>query len=143
MSDESRLNAHVADMTLSSQKVTDRERLVQDAMTSRLSHCMNIDIATLSAAADEASEFLKSLASPVRLRILCAITGREASVGELADLLGVRQSVVSQHLALLRKDGLVKTRREGQTIWYALADQRVVQVMEVLQATFCPVPADA
>lgn len=102
---------------------------------------MNIDIDILSAAADEASEFLKSLASPVRLRILCSITGQEASVGELAELLGVRQSVVSQHLALLRKDGLVKTRRDGQTIWYALADMRVISVMEVLQATFCPAPA--
>lgn len=102
---------------------------------------MQIDPATLSHAADEASDFLKSLASPVRLRILCMIIGREASVGELADSLGVRQSVASQHLALLRKDGLVKTRREGQTIWYALADDRVVRVMEVLQSTFCPVPA--
>ena len=101
---------------------------------------MNIDIDILSAAADEASEFLKSLASPVRLRILCSITGQEASVGELAELLGVRQSVVSQHLALLRKDGLVKTRRDGQTIWYALADMRVISVMEVLQAAFCPAP---
>jgi len=92
----------------------------------------------LSAAADEASEFLKSLASPVRLRILCSIMDREASVGELAEQLGVRQSVASQHLALLRKDGLVKTRREAQTIWYALADARVTRIMDVLQETFCP-----
>jgi ArsR family transcriptional regulator, virulence genes transcriptional regulator len=99
---------------------------------------MITDIDALSAAADEASEFLKSLASPVRLRILCSIMGKEASVGELAEQLGVRQSVASQHLALLRKDGLVKTRREGQTIWYALADERVVRVMDVLQQTFCP-----
>lgn len=99
---------------------------------------MITDADALSAAADEASEFLKSLASPVRLRILCSITGREASVGELAEQLGVRQSVASQHLALLRKDGLVKTRREGQTIWYALADDRVVRVIDVLQQTFCP-----
>jgi DNA-binding transcriptional ArsR family regulator len=104
---------------------------------------MNIDIDALTAAADEASEFLKSLASPVRLRILCTIANREAAVGELAELLGVRQSVVSQHLALLRKDGLVKTRRDGQTIWYALADQRVVRIIEVLQATFCPQPEQA
>lgn len=99
---------------------------------------MKMDVALLTAAADDASEFLKSLASPVRLRILCMITGHEASVGELAEALGVRQSVASQHLALLRKDGLVKTRREGQTIWYALADDRVVTVMEALQSIFCP-----
>lgn len=102
---------------------------------------MNINIDALTAAADEASEFLKSLASPVRLRILCSIMGKEASVGELAEQLGVRQSVASQHLALLRKDGLVKARRDGQTIWYALADERVVRVMDVLQQTFCPADA--
>ncbi|WP_293860290.1 metalloregulator ArsR/SmtB family transcription factor [uncultured Alsobacter sp.] len=93
---------------------------------------------TLAAAADEASAFLKSLASPVRLRILCTIAGREASVRELADMLGVRQSVASQHLALLRKDGLVATRRDGQTIWYSLADPRVLGIIVALQATFCP-----
>lgn len=104
---------------------------------------MIMDGDALATAADEASEFLKSLANPVRLRILCTITGREASVGELAEQLGVRQSVVSQHLALLRKDGLVKTRRDGQTIWYALADDRVVRIIEALQQVFCPAPADA
>ncbi|MCP8940472.1 metalloregulator ArsR/SmtB family transcription factor [Alsobacter sp. SYSU M60028] len=104
---------------------------------------MNAEIAKLSAAADEASEFLKSMASPVRLRLLCAVAGREASVGELAALLGVRQSVASQHLALLRKDGLVRSRREGQTMWYGLADDRVIRIVDVLQATFCPAPDEA
>lgn len=98
---------------------------------------MSMDPAQLAAAADEASEFLKSLASPVRLKILCMLSGRECSVGELADAMGVRQSVASQHLALLRKDDLVTARRDGQTIWYSLADQRVVRIMEVMQALFC------
>lgn len=102
---------------------------------------MKIDAEVLSAAADEASEFLKSLASPVRLRILCSIVEGEASVGELANSLGVRQSVASQHLALLRKDGLVSARRDGQTIYYSLADARVIQLIAVLQEAFCPVPA--
>lgn len=97
----------------------------------------------LAAAADDASVFLKSLASPVRLRILCAISAREASVSELAALLRVRQSVVSQHLALLRKDGLVNARRDGQTVWYAVADARVENVMEALQAAFCPAADDS
>lgn len=96
------------------------------------------DPKALAVAADEASEFLKSLASPVRLRILCMISEREASVGELAEGLGVRQSVASQHLALLRKDGLVATRRDGQTIWYSLADQRVLSLIGALQQAFCP-----
>lgn len=98
---------------------------------------MNMDPIKLAAAADEASEFLKSLASPVRLKILCLLTSRECSVGELADAMSVRQSVASQHLALLRKDDLVVARRDGQTIWYSLADERVIRIMEVMQALFC------
>ncbi len=103
---------------------------------------MQIDRDVLAAASDEASEFLKSLASPVRLRILCLVTGREASVGELAEALGARQSLVSQHLSLLRRDGLVKSRREGQTIWYSLADERAIGVLQALQAAFCPTPQE-
>ena len=97
----------------------------------------------LAEAADRASEFLKSLANPVRLRILCLICDREVSVGEIAEALAVRQSVVSQHLALLRKDGLVSTRRDGQTIYYAQADANVVRVMSALQDAFCPTPKQA
>ncbi len=98
---------------------------------------MTMDPVKLAAAADEASEFLKSLASPVRLKILCLLGSRECSVGELADAMGVRQSVASQHLALLRKDDIVTSRRDGQTIWYSLADPRVMRIMEVMQALFC------
>lgn len=97
---------------------------------------MKADMDALAAAAGDASEFLKSLASPVRLRILCLMVGREISVGEISETLAARQSLVSQHLALLRKDGLVTTRREGQTIWYMLADDRVVKTIELLSAMF-------
>jgi DNA-binding transcriptional ArsR family regulator len=99
---------------------------------------MTVDVHALSQAADAASDFLKSLASPIRLRILCLISGGEMSVNEMAEALQLRQSVVSQHLALLRKDRLVAPRREGQTIRYALADRRVLRFIELLQATFCP-----
>ena len=99
---------------------------------------MDIDIEELSVAAEDASALLKSLSNPVRLRILCLITGREVYVGELCDALEISQSLASQHLTLLRKDGLVTTRREGQTIWYSLADARVVRIMEALQEIFCP-----
>ena len=101
---------------------------------------MDIDRNRLAAASDEASDFLKSLASPVRLRILCLIAGKEASVGEIAEALGARHSLVSQHLSLLRRDGLVSARRDGQTIWYALADQRAATILQTLQSIFCPAP---
>lgn len=92
----------------------------------------------LAASADAASDLLKSLANPIRLRLLCLLAERETSVGEMADAVGVRQSVVSQHLALLRKDDIVMTRRDGQTIWYSLADPRVLTIIETLHAVFCP-----
>ncbi|MCW2315506.1 transcriptional regulator, ArsR family [Rhodoblastus acidophilus] len=96
------------------------------------------DPAALGVAADQASEFLKSLANPVRLRILCMLADGEATVGEITDRLAARQSLVSQHLALLRKDGLVSATRDGQSIRYALADIRVERLIGVLYETFCP-----
>ena len=76
----------------------------------------------MTSAADEASALLKALANRHRLIIVCQLIERERSVGELAQALGIRDSTVSQHLALLRKDGLVSARRDGQTIWYSIAD---------------------
>jgi len=96
------------------------------------------DPAALGVAAEQASEFLKSLANPVRLRILCMLADGEASVGEITERLEARQSLVSQHLALLRKDGLVRPTRDGQSIRYALADARVERLIGVLYETFCP-----
>ncbi len=87
--------------------------------------------------AAQAEEMLKALANRHRLMILCQLNGAEASVGELAAMLGVRDSTVSQHLALLRKDGLVSTRREGQTIWYALASEPVRRLVGTLYEIYC------
>ncbi len=97
------------------------------------------DPAALAEAAEQASDFLKSLANPVRLRILCMLAQGEAPVGDIAEKLAARQSLISQHLALLRKDGLVRPRREGQTIHYALADKRAEKLIGVLYESFCPV----
>jgi len=96
------------------------------------------DAAALSAAAEQASDFLKSLANPVRLRILCLLAQGETPVGDIAEKLSARQSLISQHLALLRKDGLVRAQRDGQTIRYALADARAEKLIGVLYESFCP-----
>ncbi len=98
---------------------------------------MKVDAARLQASADRASEFLKSLANGHRLMILCQLLDGERSVGDLARLLGVRASIVSQHLALLRKDGLVTARRDGQTHWYAISSQPARRVLESLYDSFC------
>ena len=101
-----------------------------------------VDPVALAQAADQAADFLKSLANPVRLRILCLLAQGEAPVGELAEKLAARQSLISQHLALLRKDGLVRPRRDGQTIHYALSDARAEKLIGVLYEAFCPVAPD-
>lgn len=88
-------------------------------------------------AADRATELLKALASRNRLLLLCQMVESEKSVGELARLLGLRDAAVSQQLALLRKDGLVRTRRDGQTIYYALASPEAARVIETLYALYC------
>jgi len=89
------------------------------------------------ASAEKAAEFLKLLGHRHRLLILCHLLERERSVGDLCAFLGARESNVSQHLALLRRDGLVRTRREGQTIWYSIASEPARAVLDVLYQAFC------
>lgn len=98
---------------------------------------MKVDPDQMMAAADHASELLKSLGNRHRLLILCQLTDRERSVGDLAGFLDLRDSTVSQHLSLLRRDGLVRARRDGQTIWYSIASVPARRVLETLFELFC------
>lgn len=103
---------------------------------------MKIKIDGMLAAADEASALLKALANRHRLMIVCQLSEKARSVGELADLLKLRDSTVSQHLALLRKDGLVAARRDGQTIWYSIASKPARALVATLYRAYCA-PAGA
>ena len=87
--------------------------------------------------AREPSELLKALAHEGRLLILCDLLHGEKSVGELEALLSRRQASVSQQLARLRLEGLLSTRRDGRTIYYAIANDRVRSIIGVLYASFC------
>jgi ArsR family transcriptional regulator, virulence genes transcriptional regulator len=98
---------------------------------------MKIDGAIMEAAADQASDLLKALANRHRLLIICQLIDGERSVGDLAQFLDLRDSTVSQHLALLRKDGLVSARRDGQTIYYSIASDPAREVLKTLYAVFC------
>lgn len=91
----------------------------------------------MRAHADEAIALLKAIGSPNRLMLLCQLQGGERSVGELAAALGLAQTVVSQHLSLLRRDGVVSGRRDGQSILYRIGDERVRTLMETLFQLFC------
>ena len=91
----------------------------------------------LKANAKIAATMLKAIANESRLLILCNLEGKELSVTELNDHLELSQSALSQHLAVLRKDGLVKTRRESQTIYYSLSDARASKVIKTLHELYC------
>lgn len=89
------------------------------------------------AAAEKASELLKSLANRHRLLIVCQLMEGERSVGELTKFVGIRDTTMSQHLALLRKDGIVTARRDGQTVFYSIASGPARHVLEALYQNFC------
>ena len=102
-----------------------------------------LDIARFEASAAQAARLLRTLGNERRLMILCQLADGERSVGELQPLVGLSQSALSQHLAVLREEGAVATRREGQTIWYRVADPAAVKVLATLADIFCPVEARA
>ena len=96
-----------------------------------------LDIREMLANAEEASEFLKALAHETRLVILCLLIERDRTVTELEQLLGQRQSAVSQQLSRLRADDLVETRRQGKNIYYSIARPEVVEIIGSLYRAFC------
>lgn len=90
--------------------------------------------------AGDAVQLLKALANERRLMILCLLAEGDRSVGELNAQLDLSQSALSQHLAVLREDGLVTTRREGQLIFYGLAAGPAKKIIETLHGLYCSVP---
>ena len=80
---------------------------------------------------------LKAMAHEDRLLLLCQLTEGEQNVGELEERVGIRQPSLSQHLGVLREEGLVASRREGKYIYYSLAGDKVVRVMQTLSELYC------
>ena len=83
---------------------------------------------------EDIARLLKSLSNDKRLEIACLLARGESSVGELEKVVDLSQSALSQHLARLRKDNIVKTRREAQTIYYSLLNGRVKALLECLDS---------
>ena len=96
-----------------------------------------LDVTGMTGHADEAGALLKAMASTPRLLILCHLVAGEYSVGELLSEIPLSASALSQHLAVLRQEGLVTTRRNAQTICYALPPGPAVEIISILHATFC------
>ena len=97
----------------------------------------NEQLQEMEAASAEASSLLKALANERRLLILCQLVEGEKSVGVLADALGLPQAIVSQQLAILRKEGLVDNRRVAQTIYYRMEHEVAKGVLGILHEHYC------
>jgi ArsR family transcriptional regulator, virulence genes transcriptional regulator len=95
------------------------------------------DLKAMSRKAEEAAGLLRALSHGARLKVLCELVAGERSVGELVRTSGLGQSALSQHLARLREDGLVATRRDAQTIYYRVADPKAQQLVRMLHDLYC------
>lgn len=96
-----------------------------------------MDLEKMRSSAADVSDLLKLLGHPDRLMVLCQLKFGEQSVGELSRNLGVKQSPLSQHLARMRHEGVVTSRREAQTIFYSITDPKITQVISVLYELYC------
>jgi DNA-binding transcriptional ArsR family regulator len=95
-------------------------------------------MSAMAARAEQATELLKAMAHPQRLRVLCLLVEGERSVGEINRDIELSQSALSQHLARLREEGLVQTRKEAQTVFYSVAPGPALEVIRTLHDVYCP-----
>ncbi|MBE7373103.1 ArsR/SmtB family transcription factor [Pseudomonas lopnurensis] len=96
-----------------------------------------LDIQQLRANAASAGALLKALANPDRLLLLCQLSQGERNVSELETLLGIQQPTLSQQLAVLRREGLVETRRDGKQVYYRISSPEALAVITTLYQLFC------
>ena len=97
----------------------------------------SIDPRRMAVAAQQASDLMKTLGHKDRLMVLCHLSSGEKSVGELAALLEIPQSPLSQHLARMRKEKLVQTRRDAQTIYYSIASVEAEEFVRLMHSLYC------
>ncbi|MDX5297601.1 MAG: metalloregulator ArsR/SmtB family transcription factor [Gammaproteobacteria bacterium] len=95
------------------------------------------DLEKLRATADTASQLLKTLSNPDRLLLLCQLAQGERNVSELEALVGIQQPTLSQQLGVLRREGLVETRRDGKQIFYRISSPQALAVINTLYQLFC------
>jgi DNA-binding transcriptional ArsR family regulator len=100
---------------------------------------VDTDMADLERNAGTAAQLLKLLANENRMLILCRLTlEHELSVNDLVGAVGISQSALSQHLAKMREEGLLATRREAQTVYYRIADPNAQRLLVLLKGIYCP-----
>lgn len=97
----------------------------------------DFDLSTLRAASNRACALMRVMSNPDRLLLLCELAQGERRVGELEELLDIQQPTLSQQLAVLREEALVSTRRDGKQIYYRIASEAALAVLDVLYRQFC------
>ena len=96
-----------------------------------------MNIQAMEQTAIEVSHLMKMLSAPNRLLILCQLAESEKSVGQLCELLGLKSPAMSQQLSLLRREGLIDARRQGQSIYYSISDENLLSLLSYLYENYC------
>ena len=86
---------------------------------------------------EQTSRAMKAMSHPLRLKILCVLSDREVSVQDIVDSVGTSQSNISQHLAILRAKGILRTRKEANRVFYSVSDKRTLKLIEMMREVFC------
>ena len=86
---------------------------------------------------EQAARAMKAMSHPLRLKILCVLGDREASVQEIVDFVGTTQSNISQHLAILRDKGVLRTRKDANRVYYRISDARTLKLIGMMRDVFC------
>jgi len=86
---------------------------------------------------EQASRAMKAMSHPLRLKILCVLGDEEVSVQEIVDCVGTSQSNISQHLAILREKGVLRTRKDANRVYYRIGDERTLTLIGMMREVFC------
>ncbi len=86
---------------------------------------------------EQAARAIKAMSHPLRLKILCVLGKRELAVQDIVDLVGTSQSNISQHLAILRDKGVLRTRKDANRVYYRVSDTRTLQLIGMMREVFC------
>lgn len=97
----------------------------------------NADLVARQRDIEQASRSLKAISHPLRLKILCVLSHYEVSVQDIVDSVGTSQSNISQHLSILRDKGVLGSRKDGNKVFYRVADPRTIKLLEMIQEVFC------
>lgn len=86
---------------------------------------------------EQASRAMKAMAHPLRLKILCVLGDQEVNVQDIVDRVGTSQSNISQHLAILRDKGVLRTRKDANRVFYRVSDTRTLRLISLMRDVFC------